>query len=43
MHLTTEDGASLHSFLGMTAVVRSLRELGVPRAQVHDERFSLAS
>jgi predicted ferric reductase len=26
-----------------TAVVRSLRELGVPRAQVHDERFSLAS
>jgi predicted ferric reductase len=26
-----------------TAVVRSLRALGVPRAQVHDERFSLAS
>jgi predicted ferric reductase len=26
-----------------TAVVRSLRELGVPRAQVHDERFRLAS
>jgi len=25
------------------AVVRSLRELNVPRAQIHDERFSLAS
>jgi predicted ferric reductase len=25
------------------AVVRSLRQVGVPRAQVHDERFSLAS
>jgi predicted ferric reductase len=26
-----------------SAVVRALRELGVPAAQVHDERFSLAS
>jgi ferredoxin-NADP reductase len=25
------------------AVVRTLRELGVPRPQIHDERFSLAS
>jgi ferredoxin-NADP reductase len=26
----------------MTAVLRTLRELGVPRPQIHFERFSLA-